>query len=254
MVILLSLLLYPNVLEVAVRFIWLPVVITSMRVSKHNANKALRLLLLCESDRFSVLHFSDSHILLSCTLTVRSQQTNALFCVRLESDILTKLISAPTHFLAHFSDRDLTQMCVCVVSTFANSWCFLQAKYKEASRKEASSCLYHQLPETLETLHAKEATELQSQVHTLSHVAQVFYTRPERVRQCYRSTVIPGEQLGVVCITAIGDLFFWPQRKENSESAECFLSSPAEVQGRREEGAEHQPVLCAARDRRDEAR
>lgn len=167
---------------------------------------------------------------------------------------LTKLISAPTHFLAHFSDRDLTQMCVCVVSTFANSWCFLQSKYKEASRKEASSCLYHQLPETLETLHAKEATELQSQVHTLSHEAQVFYTRPEWVRQCYRSAVTLSEQPGVVCITVIGDLLFWPQRKENNESAECFLSPPAEVQGRREEGAEHQPVLCAAWDRRDEAR
>uniref|UniRef100_A0A3B3BH11 Nebulin n=1 Tax=Oryzias melastigma TaxID=30732 RepID=A0A3B3BH11_ORYME len=41
------------------------------------------------------------------------------------------------------------------------SW--MHAKYKEASKKEESSCLYHQLPETLETLHAKEATDLQSQ-------------------------------------------------------------------------------------------
>lgn len=46
----------------------------------------------------------------------------------------------------------------------ANSGCFLQAKYKEASRKEAGSALYHTLPETLDTLHAKEASELQSQV------------------------------------------------------------------------------------------
>lgn len=47
---------------------------------------------------------------------------------------------------------------------------FLQAKYKEASKKEANSCLYHQLPETLETQHAKEATELQSQVHKHTNV------------------------------------------------------------------------------------
>lgn len=40
-----------------------------------------------------------------------------------------------------------------------------QSKYREASKKEAKTCLYHQLPETLETRHAKEASELQSQVH-----------------------------------------------------------------------------------------
>lgn len=43
---------------------------------------------------------------------------------------------------------------------------FLQVKYKEAGKKEASSSLYHQLPETLETQHVKEVTELQSEVHT----------------------------------------------------------------------------------------
>lgn len=43
---------------------------------------------------------------------------------------------------------------------------FLQVKYKEAGKKEASSSLYHQLPETLETQHVKEVTELQSKVHT----------------------------------------------------------------------------------------
>lgn len=38
-------------------------------------------------------------------------------------------------------------------------------KYKQG-RKEVSSCLYFTLPETLETLHAKEASELQSEVKT----------------------------------------------------------------------------------------
>lgn len=40
----------------------------------------------------------------------------------------------------------------------------LQVKYREAGRKEASSSLYHQLPETLETQRVKEVTELQSEV------------------------------------------------------------------------------------------
>lgn len=46
-------------------------------------------------------------------------------------------------------------MCVCA-----------QVKYKEAGKKEASSALYHQLPETAETLHAKQLSELHSQVTT----------------------------------------------------------------------------------------
>lgn len=57
---------------------------------------------------------------------------------------------------------------------------FFQAKYKEASRKEASSCLYHQLPETLETLHAKEATELQSQVHKHLHAEDRLVNRAQK--------------------------------------------------------------------------
>lgn len=40
----------------------------------------------------------------------------------------------------------------------------LQTKYREAGRKAASSCLYSKLPETLETHHAKEVSQLQSQV------------------------------------------------------------------------------------------
>ena len=46
-------------------------------------------------------------------------------------------------------------------------FCVFQAKYKEASKKQASTPLYHRLPETLETQHAKEASQLQSQVNTL---------------------------------------------------------------------------------------
>lgn len=42
---------------------------------------------------------------------------------------------------------------------------FLKAKYKEDSKKQSSASLYHQLPETLETQHAKEAALLQNQVH-----------------------------------------------------------------------------------------
>ena len=42
-----------------------------------------------------------------------------------------------------------------------------QAKYKEESLKEASDSLYHLLPETLETQHAREASDLQSEVHRL---------------------------------------------------------------------------------------
>lgn len=42
-------------------------------------------------------------------------------------------------------------------------------KYKEAGKKGMSSALYSTLPETLETQHAKEASELQSQVPQFTH-------------------------------------------------------------------------------------
>lgn len=51
--------------------------------------------------------------------------------------------------------------------SIAPCWC-MQVKYTKAGRKEASSCLYAALPETLETQHAKEAAELLSQVPNLS--------------------------------------------------------------------------------------
>ena len=42
----------------------------------------------------------------------------------------------------------------------------LQVKYKEAGKKEVNTCLYSLLPETLQTQHAKETTELLSEVRS----------------------------------------------------------------------------------------
>ena len=39
-----------------------------------------------------------------------------------------------------------------------------QVKYKQAVKEQNASSLYSKLPETLETRHAKEVTELQSEV------------------------------------------------------------------------------------------
>lgn len=52
-----------------------------------------------------------------------------------------------------------------------------QAKYKEASKRQASTSLYHRLPETLETQHAKEASQLQSQVRTSTRAPCTFARR-----------------------------------------------------------------------------
>lgn len=40
----------------------------------------------------------------------------------------------------------------------------LQVKYKEAGKQQAATSLFSKLPETLETKHAREASQLQSQV------------------------------------------------------------------------------------------
>lgn len=50
---------------------------------------------------------------------------------------------------------------------------FVKMKYKEAGKKGVSSALYSTLPETLETQHAKEASELQSQVPQFTHQPNV---------------------------------------------------------------------------------
>lgn len=42
----------------------------------------------------------------------------------------------------------------------------LQLKYKEEGKKDVSINLYSVLPETLETQHAREASALQSEVHS----------------------------------------------------------------------------------------
>uniref|UniRef100_A0A3Q2SU50 Nebulette n=1 Tax=Fundulus heteroclitus TaxID=8078 RepID=A0A3Q2SU50_FUNHE len=47
---------------------------------------------------------------------------------------------------------------------------FVQAKYKEAGKKQSSSCLYALLPATLETQHAKESAELLSEVRASSRL------------------------------------------------------------------------------------
>lgn len=60
--------------------------------------------------------------------------------------------------------------------------CCQQSKYRQASRKEAESSLYPRLPETLETLHAREAGELHSQVDAAgSAFTASQLTRPELV-------------------------------------------------------------------------
>ena len=44
--------------------------------------------------------------------------------------------------------------------------CLLQVKYKEEGKRRASVSLYSTLAETPETQHAKEVSQLQSEVHT----------------------------------------------------------------------------------------
>lgn len=61
-----------------------------------------------------------------------------------------------THILEYFSTVSLLGM-------------WLQIKYREAGKQAASSCLYSKLPETMDTRHAKEASQLQSQVTCGAH-------------------------------------------------------------------------------------
>lgn len=55
-------------------------------------------------------------------------------------------------------------------------------KYKQG-RKEASGSLYSTLPETLETLHAKEASELQSEVNP-QHAYSPTHTHRADLQVC----------------------------------------------------------------------
>lgn len=60
-----------------------------------------------------------------------------------------------------------------------------QVKYKEVVKKEASSCLYSKLPETLETQHAKDASQLQSQVRPNMQTFKVCPKRLKSVRSAF---------------------------------------------------------------------
>lgn len=92
-----------------------------------------------------------------------------------------------------------------------------QLKYKQTLKKDSSS-LYHLMPETMDTLFARQQTDM------LSEVPRVCFL--PRIRTLARSHP-PG------CV---------------------FVSSQGQIQRRREEGDERQPVLSAARHPRRPAR
>ena len=102
--------------------------------------------------------------------------------------------------------------------------CAFQAKYKEAGKKEASSSLYHLLPETLDTQHAKEAYQLQSEVrdmhtHTHTHTNVLTHTHtpltpPVSLSQTKYKEVV---------------------KKENSTPLYALLPDTAEIQLAREQ-------------------
>lgn len=102
-------------------------------------------------------------------------------------------------------------------------------KYKQG-KKETSSSLYSTLPETLETLHAREASELQSEVRTpAAHLTHTHLTHTHLTHTyVHPSCVFP--------------------RLDNSL---CSCLCSAEVQGGSEEGSLLQSVPPAARDLRD---
>uniref|UniRef100_A0A3B4XCZ2 Nebulette n=1 Tax=Seriola lalandi dorsalis TaxID=1841481 RepID=A0A3B4XCZ2_SERLL len=72
-------------------------------------------------------------------------------------------------------------VCVCV--------CVCQVKYKQAGKQQAASSLYSKLPETLETKHAKEATELQSEVSVHLHLSVCFLPRSTKYKEAGKREV-----------------------------------------------------------------
>lgn len=62
--------------------------------------------------------------------------------------------------LLHVFASSLTWLCRVTESKF---FCF-QTRYKKSGRQEAGSCLYSVMPETLDTQHAKQVSQIQSQV------------------------------------------------------------------------------------------
>lgn len=57
-------------------------------------------------------------------------------------------------------------------------------KYKEAGKKGVMSSLYSTLPETLETQHAKEASQLQSQVSAGSQTPAEWPKASKHLSSC----------------------------------------------------------------------
>uniref|UniRef100_A0A3B3BIM4 Nebulette n=1 Tax=Oryzias melastigma TaxID=30732 RepID=A0A3B3BIM4_ORYME len=73
--------------------------------------------------------------------------------------------TAETQFVREMTEM-LSEVRLCTELLFPSSFRLniLFIKYKEAGKREALNCLYSKLPETLETRHAKEVSQLQSQV------------------------------------------------------------------------------------------
>lgn len=84
-------------------------------------------------------------------------------------------------------------------SQFVEMCLYFQMRYKEAGKKGVSSSLYSLLPETLETAHAKEVSELLSEVRN----------QPERHLRGWTS--------------AASWLFFWPNQVESDENRSCHI-------------------------------
>lgn len=75
-----------------------------------------------------------------------------------------------------------------IYKSHAVSLNWFQMKYKKG-KNDVSSSLYSTLPETMDTLHAKEASELQSEVratHTHRHALVRTSIHPLFLRYCYR--------------------------------------------------------------------
>lgn len=74
-----------------------------------------------------------------------------------------------------------------------------QVKYKEDSRNEVNKCLYSTLPDTLDTQHARDATQLLSEVRGRSPAARarpvsdtcVYCVRSEKVQRGRQEGDVP---------------------------------------------------------------
>lgn len=65
----------------------------------------------------------------------------------------------------------------------------VQVKYKEEGKKEISKNLYSLLPETAETLFAKQMSEIQSEVRTLNAPHRCIVSSDLRGSVCKKATV-----------------------------------------------------------------